>query len=1192
MSSDCPFCNVDESQVVFRDELVFAIWDRYPVSDGHLLIITNRHVADWFGATEAEQHAVLNALARGRQAIRDRFRAEGFNIGVNVGDAAGQTIPHLHLHLIPRCKGDVPDPRGGVRHVIPRRGNYLKQLPGGLDLLQEAADENLLVRGTDDPLLPHFRACLDRATGVDFAVAFIMKGGVELIREHIRDLLDRGARVRIVTGDYLDATDPDALVNLMDLGGDLQLRVFEANNTSFHPKAYIFYEGPGDGTAFVGSSNLTQPALRGGVEWNYRVLHADADRGFAEVVAAFEQLFVHPQTRPVDADWIDAYRERRGAVSKQRVVEIVEEPPQSPPKPHAIQEEALAALTGTREDGNEAGLVVLATGLGKTWLAAFDSAGEEFRGVLFVAHREEILAQAMDTFRRVRPRARLGLYSGKEKSPDADVLFASIQTLGRVQHLEQFDRERFDYIIVDEFHHAAARTYRRLIDYFTPRFLLGLTATPERMDGGDLLAVCQENLVYRKDLIAGIEAGLLCPFRYFGVPDEVDYSNIPWRSSRFDEEELTNAVATTRRAENTLEQFRQRGGDRTLGFCCSQRHANFMADFFTENGVRAVAVHSGDRSAPRASALEALGEGRLDIIFAVDMFNEGLDIPNIDTVLMLRPTESSIIWLQQFGRGLRRADGKTDLTVIDYIGNHRAFLLKVRSLLQPVLGTGESDAEISAAMRLLQQGRTDLPEGCDITYDLETIDIIKSLLRIRPADDAILAFYDDFRERHGVRPTAVELYHSGYNPRSVRKTHGSWTKFSRTMGDLSDEENEVVASVGEFLDMLESTPMTKSFKMVTLLCMLNRDALPGKLNIADLTSAFRKTARRNQTLRADVGENLEDDSRLRSLIETNPIKAWTGGKGTGGTVYFRYENGEFATDLPVAVEFRDDFQNLVRELVDWRLAEYLDRGDAPTAPDRFVCRVLHSGGRPILKLPDRKKTPGVPSGWVEVLANDRPYVVNFVKEFVNVVQTDLDSDENVLAELVRGWFGPDAGRPGTRFEVAFEPAGNQLRMQPVTLQEAESTAETWRHYMREDIPPLFGLTFNPAIWNQGFVVADRHVFLLVTLDKGGLNTDHRYEDHFVSAESFQWQSQNKTKQESKHGRLIRNHEQEGVSVHLFIRKRKVLDGKAAPFVYCGFVDFVSCEGEKPISVLWRLREPVPQAMTESLGVPKESGDLQ
>ena len=242
----------------------------------------------------------------------------------------------------------------------------------------------------------------------------------------------------------------------------------------------------------------------------------------------------------------------------------------------------LQALSETRRAGNAAGLVVLATGLGKTWLAAFDSNDDAFHKVLFVAHREEILSQAMNTFRRIRPTASLGRYTGEEKQPDADVLFASIQTLGRRNHLQQFESTQFDYIVVDEFHHAAARSYRGLIEYFAPKFLLGLTATPERMDGGDLLALCQENLVYRRDVVDGINAGLLCPFQYFGVPDNVDYSNIPWRSSRFDEEALTQAVATQTRAENALQQYRDRAGSRTLGFCCSQRHADFMADYFRE----------------------------------------------------------------------------------------------------------------------------------------------------------------------------------------------------------------------------------------------------------------------------------------------------------------------------------------------------------------------------------------------------------------------------------------------------------------------------------------------------------------------------------------------------------------------------------------------------------------------------------
>ena len=1033
-------------------------------------------------------------------------------------------------------------------------------------------------------MLPHLLSCFDHAFRADLAVAFILRSGVRLLRAHLRDLLDRGGRVRILTGDYLDVTDPDALVELLDLEGDLQLRVFEAGTMSFHPKSYLFHNTDGGGRAFVGSSNLSHSSLDGGVEWNYRVLRSDADQGFANIVTAFEDLFANSRTRPVDEAWIAAYRNRRHPTSLTRVVEVVVEPATSIPEPHAIQREALSALTATRKAGNEAGLVVLATGLGKTWLAAFDSDQAEFRRVLFVAHRDEILTQAMHTFRSIRPLARLGRYTGQEKSFDSDVLFASIQTLGRVQHLNRFSPDAFDYIVVDEFHHAAARTYRQLIEHFSPRFLLGLTATPERMDGGDLLALCQENLIYRKDVVAGIESGLLCPFRYFGVPDDIDYSNIPWRSTRFDEVELTKALATIRRAQNALEQFRKRGGTRALGFCCSQKHADFMADYFRDAGVRAVAVHAGETSAPRASALAALAEGRIDIVFAVDMFNEGLDIPTIDTVLMLRPTESSIVWMQQFGRGLRQAEGKSALTVVDYIGNHRSFLVKVRAILQPVIGSVKNDAEISAAIKLLQQGRAELPTGCSVTYDLQAIDIIQSLLRTRAADDAILAFYKDFRERHGIRPTAVELYHSGYNPRSLRRTHGSWMKFVRTMGDLCPLEQRVVETVSDFLEVVETMPMTKSFKMLTLLAMLNRDALPGEIAINDLAQEFRRVARRSETLRADVGISLEQDSDLQKLIEKNPVGAWCGAKGTGDRPFFRGDDGNFRSDFAVAAELRGDFQHLVRELVDWRLAEYLDRGE-DLENGRFICRVLQTQRRPRLKLPSREKTFGIPLGWVNVSINDAPHVANFAKEYVDVIRREADSAENFLSEILQGWFGPDAGQPGTQFQVVFESTGERLRMLPVGSIGAIPMAESWRHYMREDIPPLFGLEFNTGSWNQGFVAAGKHVFLLVTLEKGGLNKDHRYGDRFVSPELFQWQSQNRTKRASTHGRLIQNHRTTGTLVHLFVRKSKLVDGKAAPFVYGGELEFDKWDGDAPITVDWRLKEGVPNTLWKTLDVP-------
>lgn len=1186
---ECPFCRIVEEAVFYRGRVVKAVWDRFPVSLGHALVIPNRHVATWFDASPEEQAELTSAVEDVRAVIEDQYQPDGYNIGVNVGAAAGQTVFHLHLHVIPRYQGDVADPTGGVRHVIPEKGNYRGRFKVGADFLSGVPHHRSLVRGWDDPLLPHLLAELDRARRADFAVAFVLKSGIRPILEHLRDLLKRGGQIRMLTGDYLDVTEPEALLALMDLPktldvrGTLDLRVYEATQTSFHPKAYLFYREDGSGVAYVGSSNLTEAALRNGVEWNYRELSSRNVTGFQHVAEAFEKLFVHPATVPVDDAWVRSYQARRRPRTVQAVPEVGPEKPEKPPEPHAVQHEALAALEATRQEGNSAGLVVLATGLGKTWLAAFDSNREEFSRILFVAHREEILAQAMNTFRRIRPLAKLGLYTGTEKVPEADVLFASIQTLGKKNHLNMFKPDSFDYIVVDEFHHAAARTYRRLIDYFRPKFLLGLTATPERMDGGDLLGLCQENLVFRKDILEGIRAELLCPFHYLGVPDEVDYRNIPWRSTHFDEERLTEAVATRSRAKNALDQYRKHAGSRTLAFCCSKRHADFMAEFFREDGRRAVAVHSGESSSPRTSSLEQLEQGRLDVIFAVDMFNEGVDLPQVDTVMMLRPTESSIIWLQQFGRGLRKPDKEKRLTVIDYIGNHRTFLVKIRSLLESFLKLGAGDAGIDRALKAIESRDIELPPGCDVTYELEAVDIVRGLLRVPRGDEAIRAYYEDFRDRYGQRPTAAEMFHEGYSPRSVRASFGSWPRFVGTMSDLSDAEQRVLDHAGDFLDVLEKTQMTKSFKMLALLAMLQEDALPGAMTLDRLAVGFGEIAARSAALRADVGEAIDDPAALEKLVRENPIAAWAGGRGTDGRTYFAYRDRVFRSTLEIPGELREAFQEMVREIVDWRLAEYLQRpSQGSNGQDgQIICKLIHSGGRPILKLPDRDKTPGVPQGWTDVLVESQPHEANFAKEFVNVIRKQ-GQEVNSLTPILRGWFGDDAGRPGTRHHVAFRHGEDGYEMVPYGRAASNGGPELWRHYLREKIPGLYGLEFNTGSWNQGFVRHPGHLFLLVTLQKTGAYEQHQYDDQFLAADLFQWQSQNRTTRESGQGQELREHRQRGIDVHLFVRRRKIVDAKAAPFIYCGDVDFVDWRGDSPVTITWKLREAVPEKLREVL----------
>lgn len=1092
----CPFCLPAEDRVAFVNTFAKGIWDAFPVTEGHLLVVPHRHVPTWGDLQAAEQAAILEGVSRAQSLLTKKFAPDGFNVGFNEGAAAGQTIPHFHIHVIPRRTGDMPDPRGGVRHVIPQKANYLAgpTTPLTTPVAPMGTPHNrALIAGGEDALIRHLLPHIDKARAVDLAVSFVLESGARLLQPHLQEMLNRSGRLRLVTSDYLDVTDPTTLRRLMDMEGDADLRVFEAAKVGFHPKSWVFHLEDQSGVAIVGSSNLSETALRTGVEWNYRVCSPESGEGWQDVLDGFETLIQRPEVRPLDHDWIDQYERRRAKTPPPtaRLIDLAPEPEAPPPTPHAVQVEALEALEETRFKGFTAGLVVLATGLGKTWLSAFDTNRPQFKRVLFVAHREEILSQAMETYRRCRPKARFGRYTGAQKDLDADVLFASIQTLGRAAHLRQFSPDAFDYIVVDEFHHAAARTYRGLIEYFTPKFLLGLTATPDRMDGSDLLGLCQENLVYRCDFLEGIEQRLLSGFRYMGVPDDVNYAQIPWRGSGFDETALTQALATQARAQNALEQHRLHGGQRTLGFCCSQRHADFMADFFEKNGLRAVSVHAGASSAPRASSLERLESGELDAVFSVDMFNEGVDVPNIDTVLMLRPTESTVIWMQQFGRGLRRSEGKERLNVIDYIGNHRVFLTKARALLHC------SDGDRALALRLeeVRRGEIKWPEGCEVTYDLKALDLLASLLKSSARGDALEAYYLDFRERTGGRPKALDIFHAGFNPRTTG--HGGWLGFVGHQGDLSAAEQQVVERHRGLLDALATTQLTRSYKMLLVRAMQRAGAFPGSIGIDDLAEGIAQLAQRNPTLRRDISANLANKLELRRMIEKGPIDAWVEGRGSSGRRYFTYEDGVFATIFDAVGVQRQRFNDLVEEIVDWRLADYL-RNDGVEAEVSVA------------------DPPGDP------FAGPAPTV------------------------------GPGA-----------------------TL---------WREYMREEIPPLFGLKFSTGSWNQGFVVQGKDVFLLVTLKKDDLQADHRYEDRFLDAARFHWQSQNRTTKESTHGRIISG-VAPGFKLHLFVRMEKKRGLKASPFVFCGDVQFESWENEKPITVTWRLQEPVPSRLHRTFDLP-------
>jgi superfamily II DNA or RNA helicase/HKD family nuclease len=792
--------------------------------------------------------------------------------------------------------------------------------PLQIAVVARSSGTGALVQGdTDDPLLARLAPSLATARQVDVAVAFAMERGVVLLRPYLQDCLARGGRLRFLTGDYRCVTEPDALIRLLDLEGDVSLRVFETKDRqSFHPKAWILRGDAGD-LAFVGSSNLSATALTDGIEWNYRVVDARDREGFAAVSQGFERLFAHRRTRALTGGWIDAYRARFA----NRVAEPREVPSEAlaPAQPTPVQGEALAKLAAWREAGNRAGLVVLATGLGKTWLAAFDS--RRFARVLFVAHREEILAQAREVFRRVRPSARLGSFTGKAKDFEADVLFASIQSLGRPGHLARFSRDHFDYLVVDEFHHAAAATYRRLIEHFAPRFLLGLTATPERGDGADLLALCGFGVVYRCELGEAVRQGWLCPIRYHGVADDVDYTQIPWRNGRFDPTALDAAIATTRRAELAMRHLERFGGVRTLAFCASTRHADFMADWFRTHGKRAVAVHTEATSAPRTTSLGDLRDGKLDVICCVDMFNEGVDVPAIDTVLMLRPTESRVVWLQQLGRGLRKADGKPHLSVIDTIGNHRSFLDKPRLLLRELCGVGEDREALRQTLRALSSGALELPPGCSVDYELAAIDILDRLLAPRSAEATLRDAYLEFEERHDRRPSASELFADGSLDRAVlHRLGGSWFGFVAAMGGLDSVDAELAREHAAWFAELESTPMQRSYQMLVLQSLIELEAIPGEAALERIVERVAAIAERSDELRREVAASTRRRA-LRTVLLDSPILALTNQKRGVGSPFFAPSQDPLVCTIRVAPERRGAFVAMTRELVEWRLAEYL-----------------------------------------------------------------------------------------------------------------------------------------------------------------------------------------------------------------------------------------------------------------------------
>ncbi len=587
---------------------------------------------------------------------------------------------------------------------------------------------DLLVNGPRDLRLGHeLRRELPSADRVDVLVSFLKWSGVAALRpELVRFLQRRPLALRVLTTTYLGVSEPEAIEELIALGAEVRVS-YDHRRTRLHAKAWLFHRDSEFSTAFVGSSNLSAAALLDGCEWNVRLSTVDNAAILSKLAATFQQYWDDPGFEPYDrARFLEVTTrrdEQRDALA--RAVRL---------RAYPHQEAVLDALALERTRGHWKNLVVAATGTGKTVVAALDYARYRAEGrparLLFVAHRDEILQQSLATYRAALQDGHFGeLLVGRHRPLVGDAVFASIQSL-HAERISKLATDAYDILVIDEFHHAESDSYRRLLEHLRPQLLLGLTATPERADGRSILGWFDGRIAAELRLWDALDQGLLSPFQYFGVHDGTDLSMIDWRSGRYDVDALDRVfTADDARAKAVLRavvaHVRIPQKMRALGFCVSVRHARFMAEFFSRNRIPSRAVHGETPDNERSSALRDLRQGSVSVLFTVDLFNEGVDLPAVDTVLFLRPTESATVFLQQLGRGLRHADDKACLTVLDFIGNaHRSFRFDRR--FRALLGGGSR----AAIRRSIEEGFPHLPAGCDIRLDRASQEAVLTNLRM------------------------------------------------------------------------------------------------------------------------------------------------------------------------------------------------------------------------------------------------------------------------------------------------------------------------------------------------------------------------------------------------------------------------------------------------------------------------------
>ncbi len=940
----------------------------------------------------------------------------------------------------------------------------------------------LITNSTRGNLLTELTQSLETCHRFYFNVAFVNFSGLQLLLDSFKACEEKNVKGKIITGTYLNFTDPYALKRLTDFH-TIETKIFVTNkNIGFHPKAYIFeYE-----TYFkfiVGSSNLTQSALKSNIEWNLQVIAKDtlSDKELIEdVFDAYHALWA--VSEQLDSDFLTTYtsfieeRKSKFLVNEPNVVFQFTRDPAI--QPNMLQQQAMEKLAYLRKKNQTKALVVAATGTGKTYMSAFDVKQVQPDRLLFLVHRGEIIEKAKESFEQVinLKHKDVGLLSGRHKETEADYLFSTIQTMSRTY--DEYERNHFDYIIVDEAHHATSESYQRVLDYFQPSFLLGMTATPERSDNGNVFDVFDNNLPVDIRLREALEHDLLVPFHYFGITDAsgVDLSN----ADTLTPSQLAEKLSVNQRVDFIVNKMKFYGHDgekrKALGFCVTIEHAKFMAAEFTKRGVKSTYLYGQSSMEDRVSTIQMLESDTsdLEVIFTVDIFNEGIDIPGINLVLMLRPTESPIVFTQQLGRGLRKQENKHFLTVLDFIGNYS------KSFLIAIALNGSRYSDKKSISREVQNGFKNIPGASHISLDkLSREQILKQLERENFYSWSYLKEdYHQFKQALGGKVPwfLYEYLKVEYSPdpvqffdKSISSTNSrNYLQFLSKVEPNSIYLNELTNddTLMDVLTELSShLPLKRPYDFATIEAAMDKDTL----TVADVCETVSRYV-----------------SQVNTSSALHALETWSG-------KYFDQKEKKKESLLvqtsPNTFKRSDMFSTVLqnakhREHVEDTLHYGLIRYEEEFGMDDY--------GTPFLKL-------------------YQEYSQREVGLMANYQQT----------------------------HSAFRGS---------TLQERKG---------------------------------GDHYFLFIDLHKEE-DIDERinYNDQFISRTQFQWESPNTTTQDSERGKDLTQSKERQKTIHLFVRKYKMVNNVTQKYMYIGTGESLSYKNEKPIEIQYVLKNKVPQDLYE------------